>query len=296
MSLLSTELASYIAKAISKTTISSFSISNHLPLSGGDIHSSYKIDDRRTSKSFFIKLNHAKYNDLLKSEAESLRVISKTKAIITPSIIVQGQFENTAFLVLDYIDMRSSGDEYQLGQHLTQLHRNTNKYYGFDHNNFIGTSPQSNTPTASWSEFWIEHRLKPQLEFAYKDGFKNKLKPLEYDLINATLLLLKDHQPEASLVHGDLWSGNKGFTTGGCPLIFDPAAYYGDREVDIAMTELFGGFTAAFYDGYHQAWPLDDDYHQRKIIYNLYHQLNHLHLFGSTYLNSCLQSIAKIIG
>ena len=146
--------------------------------------------------------------------------------------------------------------------------------------------------------FFLEYRIKPQLRFAYQKGFSSVLKKHEQQLLDMAAKLLVNHRPQASLVHGDLWSGNKGFLNDSTPIIFDPACYYGDREVDIAMTHLFGGFGDDFYRGYYSiwdsVWPLDSNYKKRIRLYNLYHQLNHLNLFGSSYLSTCIATIESL--
>jgi fructosamine-3-kinase len=166
-------------------------------------------------------------------------------------------------------------------------HRRPGPRFGWPRDNYIGATPQANAWCDDWAEFWRERRLRPQLEQARSKGF---------DLGKIALedLLIK-HQPEPALLHGDLWSGNAGFTAEG-PVVFDPAVYYGDREADLAMTELFGGFPREFYDAYNEAWPLEAGYAQRKHLYNLYHLLNHLNLFGGGYLgqvSSTLRLLAR---
>jgi len=139
-----------------------------------------------------------------------------------------------------------------------------------------GSTPQENGTSASWAEFWRRRRLEPQLVLASRNGYRLEAPPV--------WRLLEGHQPVASLLHGDLWRGNAGFLADGAPVLFDPAVYYGDREADLAMTELFGGFPQEFYEAYSEAWPLGEGYELRKPLYNLYHLLNHLNLFGGGYL------------
>ena len=155
--------------------------------------------------------------------------------------------------------------------------------YGWHRDNYIGATPQLNRRSASWADFWSKARLLPQLELARRKGLgKEPLRKGE-QLAAALPQLLAGHSPAASLLHGDLWSGNAGFLADGAPLLFDPAVYCGDREADIAMTELFGGFPQAFYSAYREVAPLDRGYAVRKTLYNLYHVLNHANLFGGGY-------------
>jgi fructosamine-3-kinase len=165
--------------------------------------------------------------------------------------------------------------------------------FGWDMNNTIGSTLQINNWTANWAEFWAEHRIGYQLKLANSRG--GHFSQGE-GLLKVIPKLLAGYEPKSSLVHGDLWGGNAGVTSAREPVIFDPATYFGDREVDIAMTELFGGFPAAFYRGYSQVWPLDSGYEKRKTIYNLYHILNHFNLFGGSYESQANQMINLILG
>jgi protein-ribulosamine 3-kinase len=168
------------------------------------------------------------------------------------------------------------------------MHRSRGERFGWARDNYIGSTPQANTLCASWAQFWREHRLRPQLELARRNGYA-------IDVGNVADLL-EAHGPQPSLVHGDLWSGNIGFLSDGAPVLFDPAVYYGDREVDLAMTGLFGGFPPEFYSAYEKAWPLPAGQEVRKHLYNLYHLLNHLNLFGRGYfaqVNSTLRLLAR---
>jgi fructosamine-3-kinase len=167
----------------------------------------------------------------------------------------------------------------------------TAKGFGWEQNNTIGSTPQLNNWTSDWVEFFAEYRIGYQFQLAQRRGGHF---PQQEQLIAAIPKLL-NHQPQPSLVHGDLWGGNAAVTTSGEPVILDPATYIGDREVDLAMTELFGGFPAAFYRGYNEAWLLDDGYKQRKTLYNLYHILNHFNLFGGGYASQANRMIEQIL-
>jgi len=182
-----------------------------------------------------------------------------------------------------------------LGEQLASLHRVTADQHGWNRDNFIGSTPQYNTPCDDWLEFWQDCRLKPQLEMSHAAGFRGNLANAGRRLLENLHLLLAGHDPAPSLLHGDLWSGNKAFTPDGQPVIFDPATYYGDREADIAMTELFGGFGADFYAAYNASYPLPDRYPLRRDLYNLYHLLNHLNLFGGGYLSRCERIINNLL-
>jgi fructosamine-3-kinase len=174
------------------------------------------------------------------------------------------------------------------------MHGVTGTVHGWNRDNYIGTSPQINTQHENWHVFWRDCRLKPQLESARIKGYST-LFETGNRLLEVVGQLLDGHQPEDSLLHGDLWSGNAAFTPDGQPVIFDPASYYGDRETDIAMTELFGGFGPAFYSAYRTHAPLAAGYRIRHDLYNLYHLLNHLNLFGSAYLSRSENLIGMLI-
>ncbi len=265
---------------------------------GGDINSCFTLhwaEDR-----FFVKLNRDMDEDFFSAEAAGLKELQRSRAIRVPALIAKGEHEGWQYLILEHLDFSPSSNDYALGQALAKMHRftceeNQRPWYGFTQDNYIGRNKQVNTKSSSWAEFWENCRLLSQFELAYKNGFKTQLAPSWQPLKAATRKLLQAHTPAASLLHGDLWGGNKGFIDKGTPTVFDPAVYYGDRETDLAMTELFGGFSGAFYQGYNSIYPLDDAYTWRKTLYNLYHQLNHLNLFGSSYLPSCTAAITAIL-
>jgi fructosamine-3-kinase len=212
----------------------------------------------------FRKEGPASRADAFAAEAEGLEALRPH--IRVPRVLDRGVKDGTAFIVLEQLELRRGGDFAQLGRMLAALHRQSGPRFGWRRDNYIGLAPQINSWRDGWAQFFLECRLRPQ---ALKAGIE--LPPIH---------LLDDHHPRPSLLHGDLWSGNAGFTEEG-PVVFDPAVYYGDREADLAMTELFGGFPQEFYEAY---GPLDEGYARRKHLYNLYHLLNHLNLFGAGYL------------
>ena len=210
--------------------------------------------------------------DAFTAEAEGLEALRPH--IRVPRVLERGVQDGKAFILLERLDLRGGGDYAELGRMLARLHRVTGPRFGWARDNYIGLAPQVNAWRDSWAEFFLECRLRPQ---ASKAG-----------IALPSINLLDDHHPQPSLLHGDLWNGNVGFTKEG-PVVFDPAVYYGDREADLAMTELFGGFPREFYEAY---GALDEGYARRKHLYNLYHLLNHLNLFGEGYrgqVNACLR-------
>jgi protein-ribulosamine 3-kinase len=170
-----------------------------------------------------------------------------------------------------------------LGEQLAAMHRATRDRFGWRRDNTIGSTPQVNMQLSDWVEFWRRHRLGYQLDLAARNGYRGALQDKGAQLLERLPQFFKGYRPAASLLHGDLWGGNAAVTAGGEPVIFDPAVYYGDREADLAMTTLFGGFTPAFYRAYETQWPLDPGHRERHELYNLYHVLNHLNLFGGGY-------------
>lgn len=260
------------------------------PVSGGDTHQSFVLQCGH--RRYFIKLGELTALPMLETEAESLERLSPFAA----KAMLVGSFKHHAFLVLPYLDLKSDGDQFALGQRLAQLHQLTEPQgrYGWHQDNFIGLTPQQNRWHTRWCDFYISQRLLPQLSLAKHNGFGESLLPTEAALIQSTRAQLDDHQPKASLLHGDLWRGNAGFSQGQ-GVFFDPASYYGDRETDLAMTHLFGGFGDEFYLGYESEAPLEIGHKQRLPIYQLYHQLNHLNLFGRVYLAGCVEQVEQII-
>lgn len=262
-------------------------------LPGGDINRAARIRDG--NRRWFVKYRDNAPGGMFEAEARALGEISASGCIRTPTAIAWGGRDDTAWLVLEYMDLVSSGSAALLGEQLAALHQVTRERFGWPMDNYIGTTPQANTESGDWTAFWRRCRLAPQLEMARAAGFGGRLLDRGQLLLEGLGQLLDDHNPSASLLHGDLWGGNAAFTTAGMPVIFDPASYYGDRETDIAMTELFGGFDAAFYTAYQSVSPLPEGYPVRRELYKLYHLLNHLNLFGAGYLSRCERTIDSLL-
>ncbi|MCW8931579.1 MAG: fructosamine kinase family protein [Gammaproteobacteria bacterium] len=287
-----------ISEHISQTLNRSFQIQKKSSVGGGSINSSYHAIGT-DSQEYFIKLNVASLETMFQVEFDSLNELSQSlstnnSAMKVPLPICFGTANSHSYLVLEYQPISSSGNSKTFGQALAEMHKITTKQYGWYQNNIIGSTPQSNCQHNDWITFWREERIRPQFEMLYDKGYKKMLQPLSDQLLNNLDSLLVNHTPQASLLHGDLWSGNYGFLSYDQPVIFDPALYYGDRETDIAMTELFGGFSQDFYDSYNETWPLDEGYTRRKTVYNLYHILNHANLFGTSYLNQAMSMMERL--
>lgn len=229
------------------------------------------------------------------SEAAVLAAIAATNTIRVPQVIACGVTDEQSYLVLEYLQLSACGDDRLLGEQLAALHRCTGEAFGFAQDNFIGTSPQPNAWRDDWIVFWREQRLGFQLRLAAANGYGGQLQNLGEKLLDALPSFFDGYTPAPSLLHGDLWSGNHAFLADGTPTIFDPATYYGDRECDLAMTELFGGFSAGFYAAYRSAWPVSAGYAHRRDLYNLYHILNHANLFGSGYVSQAEQMMRTLM-
>ena len=282
-----------IETTISETTNSFFKIKKSSSLSGGCINQSQKLfgEDGRI---FFCKKNSKSFLPFFKSEALALEEIGNTETINVPKVIGFGEKEGHSFLVLEFIKEGPSTSETgeELGRKLAALHQIRQPFWGWDQDNCIGATDQPNTKTSTWIEFYREYRLRHQFDLANRKGksfgsMETLLKNLEF--------FFDGHSPHPSLLHGDLWGGNASCDTNGRPFIFDPASYYGDRETDLAFTYMFGGFTASFYDSYQKTFPLSPGFEVRKILYNLYHELNHFNLFGGGYASSAQSSINQLI-
>ena len=282
-----------IAQAIGDRTGTEFAIANTRSVGGGCINQGYRISSSDTA--YFVKLNDASQMEMFAAEALGLKQMHATQTITVPQPICWGVTSNSSYIVLQWLELGGGNNNSwaEMGRQLAAMHREgTSNHFGWDRNNTIGSTPQINTWMDSWADFFAEQRIGYQLRLAERRGGSFLDTNLVIDAIKNKLA---DRQPEVSLVHGDLWSGNAAITRDGSPTIFDPATYYGDRETDLAMTELFGGYPAAFYNGYNEAWQLDSGYRQRKSIYNLYHVLNHFNLFGGGYGNQAQRIIQQIV-
>ncbi len=263
-------------------------------LGGGCINRAYVLRDGKGA--WFVKINGAERLAMFQVEAAGLEALAAAKAIRVPVPLGAGLAGDEAFLVLEYLAFgqprRDSGAE--AGRRLAHLHRQTQARFGWDRDNYIGSTPQTNGEDGDWTRFWQTRRMIPQLDLALAQGFGGRLQDHGRLLVEECPALI-DHGPQPSLLHGDLWSGNLAFDAEGQPVLFDPAVYYGDREADLAMTELFGGFGADFQAAYREAWPLDPGYKVRRDLYNLYHILNHLNLFGAGYLGQAQGMIDRLL-
>lgn len=251
-------------------------------LGGGCINAAFRLGDG--VETWFVKTNGAAALDMFEAEAAGLDALAASATIRVPRVLCTGDVEGVSYIVMQHLDLGGAGKTGwgKAGQQLAAMHHCSARGFGWDRDNTIGATPQQNAWQPDWVSFWREQRLGFQLELAARNGHGGRLQSLGERLLGCFPVLI-DHDPRPSLLHGDLWGGNLGFTRQGEPAIYDPAVYYGDREAELAMTELFGGFSADFYAAYREAWPIDSGYRVRRDLYNLYHVLNHLNLFGGGY-------------
>lgn len=284
-----------IAATIGSATGAPFFMEHREAIAGGCINAAWRVSGG--GRSYFVKINDAARADMFAAEADGLAAIAATNTVRVPQPVCHGANARTSWLVLEYIALgrESPGGMRTLGGELAALHRATQDHFGWHCDNTIGSTPQINTASTDWVAFWREHRLGYQLALAARNGYKGTLQREGSRLMDRLPAFFRSHVPLPSLLHGDLWSGNAAFDRAGAPVVFDPAAYYGDREADVAMTELFGGFSAEFYAAYRESWPLDGGYAIRRDLYNLYHVLNHLNLFGGTYVAQAQRLMNKLL-
>ncbi len=282
-----------IAAKISETTQQKFEVEQQKTVGGGCINQSYAVSDG--DRTFFVKLNEPSQLEMFMAEAAGLEAMYQTQTIRVPQPICTGTSDRHSYIVLEWLEFgRGNSQAWQeMGRKLAAMHQYQGaEKFGWDRNNTIGSTPQVNDWMADWSEFFAVKRIGYQLRLAKRRGGSF---PDTDTVVEAVREQLRSHQPQPSILHGDLWSGNAACTADGEPAILDPATYWGDREADIAMTELFGGFPSAFYQGYNAVWPLDDGYRQRKSLYNLYHVLNHFNLFGGGYGSQAQSTIKRLL-
>jgi fructosamine-3-kinase len=291
--MLSKILAQSIADDISNTLKQRFEIKTSQVLHGGDINQAYKITDH--DRTYFVKINQSDRRTMFEAELDGLNQIANTHTIRVPTPICTGIAESYSYLVLEYLSLVALTEKtrYELGIKLAELHLiSGSTAFGLGMSNTIGTTSQPNPWTTNWIEFWQDTRIKYQISLAIEKGAKFSYANQLLDVIPT---ILKGHSPKPSLVHGDLWGGNVGALDTGEVVIFDPAVYWGDREVDLAMTELFGGFGSTFYQGYESIYPITPGFAKRKILYNLYHILNHYNLFGGSYAGQADRMMASLV-
>ena len=282
-----------IAGNIASATGQRESLSQQGAVGGGCINQAMRVQYGDTR--YFVKLNSSGQLAMFEAEARGLQELLDSRTLRVPQPVCWGENGESAWLVMEDLQLGGQGRGADLGQGLAAMHRVTRPEFGWVQDNTIGSTPQPNTPADNWVDFWREQRLQFQLDLAARHGHGGRLQSKGERLLDEFPALFSGYHPEAALLHGDLWSGNYSYTREGEPVIFDPAVYYGDREADLAMTELFGGFGSDFYAAYREAYPLDPGYPVRRTLYNLYHILNHLNLFGGGYHSQALGMIDSLL-
>jgi len=267
-------------------------IHNIKTIYGGDINEARLLET--DDGLFFIKYNSSPFAlKMLLAENYGLDKLRFSKAIKIPKVVQRGKVGNIAYLILEYIEPYNPSIKAfeNLGEQLAQLHKTTQSQFGLDYPNFIGTLPQSNNFNKTWDQFFIQERLQPQIQLAKEKTLLTSSILNEFDNL---FLKIKNICPEESpaLIHGDLWKGNFLITKNHCPVLIDPSVAYSHREMDLAMTKLFGGFDSSFYNAYQNIFPLAPNFEERVEVYQLYYLLVHLNLFGTSYLLS-IQNILK---
>jgi len=263
-------------------------ISEITPLSGGSINSVYLL--KSNTKKYVLKVNDAsKFPNMFETEARGLQILKESKSFQTPEVKTQNEFENTSYLLMEYIPSGNKTSNFNelFAENLSKIHHSTQDYFGLSHHNYIGSLPQYNSKEKSASEFYINQRLKPQLKLASQKGYT--FNQLEKVFKNISDII--PNEP-SSLIHGDLWNGNYLISTKGEPCLIDPAISYSIREMDIAMMHLFGGFSDEIFNLYHEQFPLTENWQDRISLWQLYYLLVHLNLFGSGYFSQ-VNSIMK---
>jgi protein-ribulosamine 3-kinase len=287
--------AKELSAAIGETVAAQLRAEPASAVHGGCINRCYRWES--SVGPLFVKLSSSEGREMLAAEADGLEALRQGDAVRVPRVLGLGSNESEAWIVLEWISFghASADSEATLGERLARQHRISSQAFGWRRENFIGRTAQRNEWHADWPAFFRDRRLVRQLELAQKNGFGGKLLERGATLVDTFGEFFETYHPQPALLHGDLWGGNWAADEQGQPVLFDPAVYYGDREADLAMTRLFGGFGADFYSAYAAAWALETGSETRAKLYNLYHVLNHLNLFGGGYARQALGLIESLL-
>ncbi len=291
--------AAALAAAVAEATGESFHALHATPVGGGCIHAALRIDGETPGgeRSYFAKVNDADAAPMFAAEADGLAALAQTRTVRVPGVIAQGADAGRAWIVLEWLELAALEAKAgaALGAALAALHRVPHERFGWPRDNFIGSNPQLNGWSDDWHGFWRDRRLHAQLRLAAHNRLPSKLIDRGERLAADCGAFFRGYRPAASLLHGDLWGGNASGTAHGAPVVFDPAVYVGDREADLAMMELFGGFPREAMAAYVTDFPLDDGYTVRRELYNLYHVLNHANLFGAGYVGQAARHVDRLL-
>jgi protein-ribulosamine 3-kinase len=260
---------------------------------GGDINRAFRLV--AGEHRFFVKLNRAELLPMFEAERAGLEAMRNTRAIRVPEVYATGCHGDQACIVMEYIELSGQADAERLAAALAAMHECRAESFGFHLDNTIGSTPQINRGCDDWIEFWRQNRLGFQLQLAEQRGFDSSLIDAGARLNEVIGRFFETYRPFASLLHGDLWSGNRAADSNGAPVIYDPACYYGDHEADLAMMELFGHPGERFFAAYRERFPIDAGYAERRDLYNLYHLFNHALLFGGGYLAQTRHGMERLL-
>ena len=289
-----TDLLKHIAEKLSSHFNQPVQLQGQRQVFGGDINQTFRL--QTNIGPFFLKLNKGKPDDMFEKEFNGLLLMHQTKTIKTPEPILHGIIDNKIFLITEFIEKGSSSKNFwqTFAQQLAGLHKHSNELFGLNENNYIGSLHQPNAYCETWNEFYTSQRILPLMQLAFS---QNKCSKEDVTKTEKLCKRLNDVFPVESpaLIHGDLWSGNFMAGNNNEPVIFDPAVYYGNREMDIAMSLLFGGFNSSFYNYYNEAFPLQPGWKERIELCQLYPLIVHLILFGGHYYNSVMNIINSYI-
>ncbi|RZU99626.1 fructosamine kinase family protein [Spiribacter vilamensis] len=284
-----TDIEQGIANALGSTPVAL----QWTPIGGGDINAAYRLEGG--AAAWFVKLNRVDRLAMFEAEAEGLQAMAAADGPRVPSPLTWGVAGERSYLVMEWIELQSRGDAAALGAQLAGLHGTTAERHGWHRDNTIGATDQLNPPDHDWVRFYRDQRLRFQLALARRNGLGDRLQSRGEALADRMAGFFEGYTPVPSLLHGDLWGGNVAFDGRGQPVLYDPAVYFGDRESDIAMSELFGRLPTAAYDAYNAAYPLDAGYPVRRDLYQLYHVLNHANLFGGPYAREAESLIDRLL-
>ena len=283
-----------IIQHIEQSTGKEFLLKHQQSVGGGSINAAYVLT-AEDGLRYFLKTNSIGQKAMFEAEALGLRAMASSDTLRVPRPVCFGEDQAQSYIVMENLEMSGRADQVVLGQQLAAMHRVTSGRFGWEIDNTIGDTHQPNMWQHSWLDFWREQRLGYQLKLAAQNGYGGELQSLGDKLLLKMPVLFAGRDIMPSMLHGDLWGGNVAGLRDGTPVIFDPAFYYGDREADLAMTYVFGGFGPDFYASYQDAYPLDDGFAVRKTFYNIYHIINHLNMFGGGYHGQAINMMEQVL-
>ena len=283
-----------IIQHIEQSTGKPFELRQQQSVGGGSINAA-SILTAENDQRYFVKTNVIGQKAMFEAEALGLQAMAASETIRVPRPVCFGEDQEQSYIVMECLDLLGRADQSALGEQLAAMHKVTADRFGWEIDNTIGDTHQPNKWQDDWLDFWRDQRLGYQLKLAAQNGYGGELQSLGDRLLLEMPVLFAGRDIVPSMLHGDLWGGNVAGLSDGTPVIFDPAFYYGDREADLAMTYVFGGFGPDFYASYQDVYPLDDGFAVRKTLYNSYHIINHLNMFGGGYHGQAINMMQQVI-